>query len=467
MVGEYQVEHKLGSGGFGGVYAAVHPVIGKSAAIKVLHRELSASGEMMSRFVAEARAVNQIQQRNIIDIFSFGHLDDGRQYYVMELLDGVPLDAYVRKRGRLPAEEAVAVLHGVARALDAAHAAGIVHRDLKPENVFLTFDDDGGVFPKLLDFGIAKLLGTSGMGHKTLTGRPIGTPYYMSPEQCRGRDVDHRTDLYSFGVLAYEILTGKVPFDAEDVLDIFVMHTSAPPPHPSAVCPSVAAALDAPVLAFLEKDPAARPSSASAGLAGIAAAAGIDPRAASGPRLLAAPACTAEEASRRLVESTQFDLGARVPPSSPTPRRRALYAVTIAAGLGLVCVASLAASSRRALPTAAARPVASLPPASPSAAASPAANAAASASTAIAEAPAQIELTLDAVPHDVEVYEGAVKLGSAAAPLRFERGAGARRLSFRAPGYASQEMTLPMSASATVAVRLVKIAPPRRREVEF
>ncbi len=143
MVGEYRIEGKLGQGGFGAVYRAVHPLIGKAAAVKVLHKQFSSNPQMVSRFIAEARAVNQIRNRNIIDIFSFGALEDGRQYYVMELLDGMTLDAYVKKKGRLSPEEAIPLLRGVARALDAAHASGIAHRDLKPENIFLLFDEDG------------------------------------------------------------------------------------------------------------------------------------------------------------------------------------------------------------------------------------------------------------------------------------------------------------------------------------
>src|SRR5262249_52669990 len=209
QVGEYRTESKLGEGGFGGVYNAVHPLIGKSAAIKVLNRQYSSNPQMVSRFIAEAKAVNQIRHRNIIDIFSFGQLDDGRQYYVMEYLDGEPLDALLDRHGKLALVEALPILRGIARALDAAHAKGVAHRDLKAENVFLATDSDGGgVWPKLLDFGIAKLMAPEdGVKHKTRTGTPVGTPYYMSPEQCRGRDVDHRTDIYAFGVLAYLMLT--------------------------------------------------------------------------------------------------------------------------------------------------------------------------------------------------------------------------------------------------------------------
>src|SRR6185503_18557062 len=130
-VGEYRIETKLGEGGFGSVYRAVHPLIGKAAAIKVLNRQYSSNPAMVGRFIAEARAVNQIRNRNIIDIFSFGTLDDGRQYYVMELLEGMTFDRYIKQKGRLTPEETVLILRGVARALDAAHAAGIAHRDLK------------------------------------------------------------------------------------------------------------------------------------------------------------------------------------------------------------------------------------------------------------------------------------------------------------------------------------------------
>ena len=269
-VGEYVVEKKLGEGGFGAVYRAVHPLIGKVAAVKVLHRAFSQKGDMVSRFVAEARAVNQIRNRNIIDIFAFGKLADGRHYYIMELLEGAAFDAYLDKVGRMDFRSALPILRSVGRALDAAHAAGIVHRDLKPENVFLVQHDDGTLFPKLLDFGIAKLLPsntekTGGGAVKTQTGMQIGTPYYMSPEQCRGIGVDHRTDIYAFGVMIHRTLTGQMPFDGESMMDIMMRHMSTPPPPMSAVVPELAP-LDEPVQRMLAKDPAQRPQSLAAAL---------------------------------------------------------------------------------------------------------------------------------------------------------------------------------------------------------
>ena len=269
QVGEYVIDSLIGAGGFGTVFRATHPLIGKQVAIKVLSRAYSAQPEMVSRFVAEARSVNQIRHRHIIDIFGFGQLDDGRHYFVMELLEGQPLDVFLERHGRLRLDEAAPVLRGVARALDAAHEKGIIHRDIKPENIFLVDDPEGGWFPKLLDFGIAKAFGgpTEGM-HKTRTGAPIGTPYYMSPEQCRGRDVDHRTDIYAFGCVAYELLTGQVPFSGEDYMEILMKQIGEEPPRLSATVPELAA-LDEAVAWMMAKDPAARPGTLAAAMAAL------------------------------------------------------------------------------------------------------------------------------------------------------------------------------------------------------
>jgi len=261
-VGEYRIEKRIGKGGFGVVYAAVHPVIGKQVAIKVLARKYSADPEIVSRFVSEARAVNQIKHRHIIDIFSFGQLPDGRHYYVMEALDGDPLDSYLRHHGPMTLDEAAPVLRAIARALDAAHAKGIAHRDLKPENIFLARDADGAVFPKLLDFGIAKLLAPEDdvpANHKTNTGVPLGTPYYMSPEQCRGREVDHRTDIYSFGIVAYRMLTGAYPFDGEDYMELLYKQVNEEAPPPSSKNDSLPPSVDEAIAWMMRKDRTQRP----------------------------------------------------------------------------------------------------------------------------------------------------------------------------------------------------------------
>ncbi len=239
-VGEYEVTGKLGEGGFGTVYRALHPLIGKTAAVKVLSREFSANPEMVSRFVAEARAANTIRHKNIIDIFNFGRLEDGRHYFVMELLDGASFDQFLKEKGALEPPFVLAVMRSVARALTAAHDKGIVHRDLKPDNIFLTFDEDDKPVPKLLDFGIAKLLGdaTAISGHKTRTGAPVGTPHYMAPEQCLGEEVDERVDVYAFGVVCFEALTGEAPFVGKSFLELMNKQTTADRPAVSERLPS-------------------------------------------------------------------------------------------------------------------------------------------------------------------------------------------------------------------------------------
>ncbi len=254
-IGEYIVEARLGSGAFGAVYRAHHPVLGRDVAIKILHRAVSSNEDIVGRFLAEARAVNQIRHRNIIDIFGFGKLDDGRQYYVMECLDGEPLDETLKRRGALPASEALPILRAIARALEAAHGHGIVHRDLKAENVFLARDGDGA-FPKLLDFGIAKLLSSGPQAaSRTRSGIQVGTPYAMAPEQCRGVAVDGRADVYALGVLTHRMLTGELPFDGETAMDIILKHMTEKPPPMSTVARGIPHVLDRPVLKMLEKDP--------------------------------------------------------------------------------------------------------------------------------------------------------------------------------------------------------------------
>ncbi len=496
VVGEYRVEGKLGEGGFGAVYRAVHPLIGKTAAIKLLHRQFSSNPQMVSRFVAEARAVNQIKNRNIIDIFSFGAFDDGRQYYVMELLDGKTMDAYLKEKGRLTPEEAMPVLRGVARALDAAHAAGIAHRDLKPENVFLLFDDDGTTFPKLLDFGIAKLLGDAAAGHKTRTGSPIGTPHYMSPEQCRGRNVDHRTDIYSFGVLVHQTLTGEVPFDGEDLMEILVKHTSGPVPRPSEVCPDLPPALDAPVLAFLEKSPENRPPSLGAGLDAFALAAkgaGFDVKvSARKPGDVAAPSAagaavaavrvgggvTPAEAEARTMMSDEAGktlLGAEAAAKVAGGRRTVGVGAAVAAVavIGVVAFALRGRGQVDGAPgtgapgreTAAVTATQAAAPPSPPPPPAPTVKPADTGEP--AAAPDVVELTVSGTPKVVDVYQGTTKLGSSDAPIKVKRSEGKVKLTFKAQGYASKDVEVAATADAKVAVSLVKLGTAKRGDLEF
>jgi eukaryotic-like serine/threonine-protein kinase len=270
MIGEYRVERKLGEGSFGAVYAGVQPLIGKRVAIKVLHKRMSSEPEVVARFIGEARAVNRIGHRNIIDVFSFGIHAESQHYFVMELCDGLTLAEMLQRDKRLDLAKALPILRGIADGLDAAHAAGVTHRDLKPDNVFLVREKDGSHWPKLLDFGVAKLV-TEENAQKTATGVAIGTPRYMSPEQSRGKKVDHRADIYALGAVAHEMLTGKYLFEADSTVDLLFKHATEEPPPMSSVHPGLPPELDAPILAMLAKRPAARPSSAGAAIAAIEA----------------------------------------------------------------------------------------------------------------------------------------------------------------------------------------------------
>jgi serine/threonine protein kinase len=257
-VGEYEIQSQIGEGAMGTVFSAVQPLIGKQVAIKVLKAELCANQASIDRFVHEAQAVNKIGHPNIVDVFSLGELPDGRAYMVMEWLRGEDLKARLA-RGPMAVADACDILDGIARALEAAHAKQIVHRDLKPDNVFLHRLDDGPLMVKLLDFGIAKLVRVTPGTEKTQTGNMLGTPKYISPEQARGISVDHRSDIYSLGVMAYEMLAGRCPFQGETAMDIVVQHLGEPAPALSTFA-KVPKALEQCVMRMLEKDPINRPS---------------------------------------------------------------------------------------------------------------------------------------------------------------------------------------------------------------
>jgi hypothetical protein len=258
-VGEYVVDRKIAEGGMGTVYAGHHPVIGKRVAVKVLSAQCAHVPDLVRRFVEEARAVNKIGHPNIIDIFSFGTLSDARPFFVMEYLEGANL-AQRLETGDLTRSETRRILRQICGALEAAHRAGIVHRDLKPENIWVAAPTHEDSFAKVLDFGIAKLLDNP-QGKSTQTGAAMGTPRYMAPEQCMGRAVDHRADIYSFGVILYEIFAGMVPFRGESFGELIYQHMSERPEAPSRHRP-MEPELERIILACLEKDPAKRPESA-------------------------------------------------------------------------------------------------------------------------------------------------------------------------------------------------------------
>jgi serine/threonine protein kinase len=254
MAGAYVLEKSLASGGGGTVYEARHRLLGRLAAVKVLRRELASSPRMVARFLREALAVNLIKHPNIVDIYEFGEMPDGRPYYVMELLGGTDLRSLLTKRGRFSPREVLDLLSPVCLALGAAHAQGIVHRDLKASNIHVDVRE-GQQVVKLLDFGIAKLVRPDGEdAGLTVAGARLGTSYTMAPEQIRGGTIDPRTDIYALGVVLFHLLTGQYPFRGEFMTDIERMHLESPPPRPSQIV-AVPRAVDAVVMRAMDKLP--------------------------------------------------------------------------------------------------------------------------------------------------------------------------------------------------------------------
>ena len=262
-VGNFRITQLLGGGGMGTVYLAEHPGLGRRAAIKILHPQLAADPEIVQRFFNEARAANAAGHRGIVEVLDFGTLASGAPYIVMELLAGESLAARLQRVGRLSVAESVDVADQVADAVGAAHRKGIVHRDLKPDNLFLAADPERPDHPvvKVLDFGVAKLQQPPAGGGdlRTRTGIMMGTPQYMSPEQCRdARDVDHRADIYSLGVVLHEMLAGAPPFASSSWGELVYLHIGVAPPPLRACGVDVPVLLEAIVLQALTKDPGAR-----------------------------------------------------------------------------------------------------------------------------------------------------------------------------------------------------------------
>jgi serine/threonine protein kinase len=247
LSGRYRLESKLGSGGMSTVYLATDEVLDRPVAVKLLHREISEEADQLERFRREARAAARLSHPNLVGVIDAGE-DDGRPYIVFEYIEGRTLKRRLQEEGRLPIDEAVAYAIEIGRGLIAAHARKLVHRDVKPQNVLI--DPDGRA--KVTDFGIARSLEQQGM---TATGRVLGTTDYVSPEQAMGEDVDERSDVYSLGVVLYEMLTGDVPFRAETQVGVAMKHVNEPMPDVQAKRPEVSAAVASVVDRATTKDP--------------------------------------------------------------------------------------------------------------------------------------------------------------------------------------------------------------------
>ena len=265
--GKYQLEERLGIGGMGTVYRARHLLIDRPVAVKVLNQRFVEDEAARIRFQREAKAAGRLQHANAVSVTDFGQTTDGFVYIVMELLVGRTLREVLAKEAPLDPARAVSLILQVADAVAAAHEAGVIHRDLKPANIFIVQKPDVPSVVKVLDFGIAKLAAESlDEDDPTLTviGAMIGTPRYMSPEQCNGADLTPAADVYSMGVILYEMLTGTVPFSGTSPIAIAMKHASEPPRSPREIVAAIPEELERVVLLALEKRPEDRPADAAA-----------------------------------------------------------------------------------------------------------------------------------------------------------------------------------------------------------
>jgi serine/threonine-protein kinase len=270
-LGQYVLEEKIGGGGMGEVWRARHRLLIRPAAIKLIRPQVSDDAELLlRRFEREARATAALRSPHTVQLYDFGATEDGRLYYVMELLDGLDLDTLVRQYGPLPAERVVHILRQVCSSLQDAHVNGLVHRDIKPANVVVSRAGTTFDFAKVLDFGLVKLdsAGSDGDEAVKLTneGSASGTPAFMAPEVVLGvADTDHRVDLYALGCVAYWLLTGKLVFAGKSVVEVMFHHAHTPPVRPTTRSElPIPASLETLVMDCLEKDPAHRPASAEA-----------------------------------------------------------------------------------------------------------------------------------------------------------------------------------------------------------
>jgi serine/threonine-protein kinase len=254
--GRYRLDAQIGAGGMSTVYRAFDTTLERRVAVKLMHREIASDSDQLERFRREARSVAQLSHPHIVGVIDAGE-EDGRPYIVFEYVEGETLKERIRRMGRLPVDEAIAYAIEIARALGAAHARGIVHRDIKPQNVLV--DEEGSA--KVTDFGIARSLDEEGL---TADGRVLGTTDYVSPEQALGHDVDGQSDIYSLGVVLYEMLTGDVPFHGENQVSVAMKHVREDLPDVQVVRPAVSARLAAVLDRMTDKDLAHRYPDAAA-----------------------------------------------------------------------------------------------------------------------------------------------------------------------------------------------------------
>ncbi len=261
LKGRYQIEAPLGEGGMATVYRARNTLVERPVAVKVMAAQLKGDEALKERFRREAKNAAAIAHPNIIEIYDYGETDDGVPFLVMEILEGEPLDRII-ERGPIPSGQVASLGVQIARGLARAHDFDVIHRDLKPENIFVCRGADGTLsHPKLLDFGIARSMHDTRL---TSMGQIFGTPQYMAPERVTSIDAGAESDLYALGVILFEMVTGRLPFESKDIPGFFIKHMQEAPPKPSALVPQIPRRLEELILALLEKDPKKRPVDAHA-----------------------------------------------------------------------------------------------------------------------------------------------------------------------------------------------------------
>jgi eukaryotic-like serine/threonine-protein kinase len=451
-IGNYRVVKLLGEGGMGVVYLAQHPVIGRKVAIKLLHTALARDQDIVSRFFNEARAIHMIAHENIVEILDFGQTTDGQPYFIMEFLEGEALSDAVARGPMSP--ESVAIIGGqMCRALAAAHAKGIVHRDLKPHNVQLVAKPDGLYHVKILDFGVAKILASpdGAQSVKTRTGSLMGTPLYMSPEQCKGAGtLDHRTDIYSLGVMLFEMLAGRPPFNAEGVGELFAKHMLEEPPSLLEFAPHVAPYMAAAVMRALQKEPRDRFESMEEfrkALVGEVKLAGAPARAgAARSSPMSTTQAMSGKASTTLSSASSEIDGDLAPPHRNWKVPGIIGGVAAAAILAFVAMpkGKQDAAPHAALPAPAPTiPVAPPPPVAP-------------------PAPRTVTLRFEAEPTGAHLFDkkAGKDLGEIPVELQVPKGTASADYVFRLAGYKDVSLAAKPNADRTLHVSLEKVAAP-------
>ena len=331
IAGRFTLLSRIGVGGMGTVYRAEQASMGRMVAVKILKATLNRETDTVTRFHREAKATSLLQHPNTVTVFDFGQTKDGLLFLVMELLEGELLTKMLERRGPVPLDHAVRIARQILGSLGEAHEQGIIHRDLKPDNVFLTRLTDGAEHIKVLDFGIAKVFQKEMRvdALETQAGIVFGTPRYMSPEQAQSKPLDGRSDLYTVGVLLYQMVTGAPPFPDEDAVVVMARHIKTRPLRPSELRPAllIPQAVDDVLMRSLEKDPTRRPQTAqefAAALEGCTAQIALPPSQrplyARRPRSSRAPILAAAGAAALLVAGVGlFALGNRTSRSATPP----------------------------------------------------------------------------------------------------------------------------------------------------